>query len=451
MNMDKDIAIKVEKITKIYKLYEKPIDRLKESLNPLRKKYYREFSALSNVSFELKKGECLGIIGKNGAGKSTILKIITGVLNPSSGKVTVNGRIAALLELGAGFNGDLTGMENIWMQGIILGFDKKYMESLIPEILEFADIGNFINQPVKSYSSGMLVRLAFAINSCIKPDILIVDEALSVGDFFFVQKCYKKIEKIIESGTSVIFVTHNLNDLLKFCDKAVLLENGRSIFKGSALETMQKYLATSDNQAEVKKIIEVSDELDNYVDRENTWIPKDCEIEILEKNIESMNKVRCIKFGICTEDNRPAKIIKQGEKIVFCAEFEVLQDIDIPYFGVSLLDRYGNVVHGKLTLSENIEQVRKCKSGERIKAKLAIKLDLAQGEYTYETGLGTIKEKYYRCRDDLTQQEILEYSERTYLATNLSTFVICENDPGKRKYFHGICNLPSASEISIIG
>lgn len=317
MDMNDDIAIKVENITKIYKLYEKPIHRLKESLSPFRKKYYREFNALSNVSFELKKGECLGIIGKNGAGKSTVLKIITGVLNPSSGNVIVNGRIAALLELGAGFNGELTGMENIWMQGVILGFDKKYMESLIPEILEFADIGDFVNQPVKSYSSGMLVRLAFAINSCIRPDILIVDEALSVGDFFFVQKCYKKIEEIIESGTSVIFVTHNLNDLLKFCNKAVLLEHGRCVFQGGALETMQKYLAASDNKEEAKKIIEMGNTLDRYIDRENTWIPKDCEIEIPEKNIESMNKVRCIRFGICTEDNKPARIIKQGEKIVF--------------------------------------------------------------------------------------------------------------------------------------
>ncbi|NRY60537.1 ABC transporter ATP-binding protein [Clostridium beijerinckii] len=447
--MNDDIAIKVENITKIYKLYEKPIHRLKESLSPFRKKYYREFNALSNVSFELKKGECLGIIGKNGAGKSTVLKIITGVLNPSSGNVIVNGRIAALLELGAGFNGELTGMENIWMQGVILGFDKKYMESLIPEILEFADIGDFVNQPVKSYSSGMLVRLAFAINSCIRPDILIVDEALSVGDFFFVQKCYKKIEEIIESGTSVIFVTHNLNDLLKFCNKAVLLEHGRCVFQGGALETMQKYLAASDNKEEAKKIIEMGNTLDRYIDRENTWIPKDCEIEIPEKNIESMNKVRCIRFGICTEDNKPARIIKQGEKIVFCAEFEVLQDIDIPYFGVSLLDKYGNVVHGKLTLSENMGNLSVCKAGDRLKAKLAIQLDLAQGEYTYEAGLGTIKEKYYRCVDTLTQQELLEYSERTYLMTNLSTFVICENDSGKRRYFHGICNLPSSSEISI--
>lgn len=447
--MNTDTAIKVESITKIYKLYEKPIDRLKESLNPVHRKYYREFHALSDVSFELKKGECLGIIGKNGAGKSTILKIITGVLNPSGGSVTVNGRIAALLELGAGFNGELTGIDNIWMQGIILGFEKKYMESLIPEILEFADIGDFINQPVKSYSSGMLVRLAFAINSCIKPDILIVDEALSVGDFFFVQKCYKKIEEIIGSGTSVIFVTHNLNDLLKFCNKGILLENGKSVFQGDALETMQKYLATSDNKAEVEKIIEMSDALDSYIDRENIWIPKDCEIEIPAKNIESINKVRCIKFGICTEDNKLAKVIKQGEKIVFCAEFEALEDIDIPFFGVTLLDKYGNVVHGKTTLSESIEKLSVCKSGNRIKAKLAIKLDLAQGEYTYEVGFGTIKESYYKCKDTLTQQELLENVERTYLATNLSTFVICENDRGKRSYFHGICNLPSSSEINI--
>lgn len=448
--MDKDISVKIENITKVYKIYEKPMDRLKESLNPLRKKYYREFHALNNVSFELNKGECLGIIGKNGAGKSTILKIITGVLSQTSGNITVNGRIAALLELGAGFNGELTGMENIWMQGMILGFDKKYMESLIPEILEFADIGDFINQPVKSYSSGMLVRLAFAVNSCIKPDILIVDEALSVGDFFFVQKCYKKIEEIIKNGTSVIFVTHNLNDLLRFCNKAILLEKGKSVFKGEPLEVMQKYLSPSGSMDEAEKIIEMSDKFNSYANGDDNWIPKECMIEIQDKNVVSLNKVRCLKFGIATEDNKAAKVIKQGEKIIFSVEFEVLQDLDVPFFGVSLFDRYGTLIHGKLTLFEHSKNMKPCKVGDIIRAKLIFKLELAEGEYSYEIGIGTLKEEYCKNVDNFSQQEITKLVERTYLAANVSTIVICESDREKKVNFQGICNLPSWTEISIL-
>lgn len=449
--MDNDIAIKIENITKTYKLYEKPIDRLKESLSPIRKKYYREFKALTDVSFELKKGDCLGIIGKNGAGKSTILKIITGVLSPSDGNIIVNGRIGALLELGAGFNGELTGMENIRMQGIILGFKKEYMESIIPEILEFADIGDFINQPVKSYSSGMLVRLAFAINSCIKPEILIVDEALSVGDFFFVQKCYRKIEEIIKQGTSVIFVTHNLNDLLRFCNKAVLLENGKNVFSGEPLEAMQKYLAPSENGInEAKKIINLSKEIEEYANGDDQWITKECLVEVSSKNIESLGKVRCLRFAVSTEDNKPVKVIKQGEKIIFSAEFEVLKDIDVPYFGITLFDRYGNIVHGKLTLFEHSRNLTVCRAGDIIRSKLIIKLDLAEGEYSYEMGLGTLQEEYCKKLDYLSQQDITDLVERTYVAGNLSTFVICKNDNDKKMNFHGICNLPSWSEMKII-
>ena len=183
--MNKDIAIKVENLSKVYKLYNAPIDRMKEALHPRKKVYHKEFYALNDVSFDIKKGETVGIIGKNGSGKSTILKIIAGILSPSSGKVTVNGRISALLELGAGFNAEYTGMENIYFQGNLMGFECEEMEAKVQEILDFADIGDFIHQPVKNYSSGMFSRLAFAVAINVEPEILIVDEALSVGDMSF--------------------------------------------------------------------------------------------------------------------------------------------------------------------------------------------------------------------------------------------------------------------------
>ena len=196
--MPGEYAIDVRDVTKIYKLYDKPIDRLKESLNPFHKNYHRDFYALSHISFQVKKGETVGIIGTNGSGKSTILKIITGVLTPTTGTAKVDGVISALLELGAGFNMDYTGIENIYMNGTMMGFSRKEMDGKLQDILDFADIGDFVYQPVKTYSSGMFVRLAFALAINVDPEILIVDEALSVGDVFFQAKCYRRMESVPE-------------------------------------------------------------------------------------------------------------------------------------------------------------------------------------------------------------------------------------------------------------
>ena len=198
--MQSNLAINVCDVTKIYRLYDKPIDRLKESISLTHKKYHKEFFALDKISFSVEKGSTVGIIGTNGSGKSTILKIITGVLNPTTGSVEVDGNISALLELGAGFNMDYTGIENIYMNGTMMGFSREQMEAKLPEILEFADIGDFVYQPVKTYSSGMFVRLAFALAINVEPEILIVDEALSVGDVFFQAKCYRRIEEIRKKG-----------------------------------------------------------------------------------------------------------------------------------------------------------------------------------------------------------------------------------------------------------
>ncbi len=243
-------AIIVKDVTKVYKLYDKPIDRLKESLHPLHKEYHKKFYALNGLSFCVEKGQTVGIIGTNGSGKSTILKIITGVLSPTTGQVKVNGSVSALLELGAGFNMDYTGIENIYMNGSMMGFSRKEMEEKLPEILEFADIGDFVDQPVKTYSSGMFVRLAFALAINVEPDILIVDEALSVGDVFFQAKCYRRMEEIRKNGTTILMVTHDMGSILKYCDKVVLLNKGNFIAEGSAGHMVDLYKKILANQME---------------------------------------------------------------------------------------------------------------------------------------------------------------------------------------------------------
>ena len=236
-----DTAIEISHLTKVYRLYNKPSDRLKEALGLTRKKRYRELYALNDVSFRIGRGETVGIIGTNGSGKSTILKIITGVLNETSGSVTVNGRISALLELGAGFNMEYTGVENVYLNGTMMGFSEKEIDARLQDILDFADIGDFVNQPVKTYSSGMFVRLAFAVAINIDPEILIVDEALSVGDVFFQAKCYHKFEEFRKMGKTILFVSHDLSSIVKYCDRVVLLNKGIMLDEGSPKEMVDLY------------------------------------------------------------------------------------------------------------------------------------------------------------------------------------------------------------------
>ena len=234
-------AITVTNLNKVYKLYRKPSDRLRDALGLGRKKLYTELHALKDVSFTIGQGETVGIIGTNGSGKSTILKIITGVVNPTSGTVDVNGRISALLELGAGFNQEYTGIENIYLNGTMMGFSREEIDARMESILKFADIGDFVNQPVKTYSSGMFVRLAFALAINIDPEILIVDEALSVGDVFFQAKCYHKFEEFKKQGKTILFVSHDLGSIAKYCDRVILLNKGDLVAQGGPKEIVDLY------------------------------------------------------------------------------------------------------------------------------------------------------------------------------------------------------------------
>ena len=239
--MSDDVVIRIKDLTKVYKMYETPVDRMKEALHPFHKRYSKDFYALQDFSLDIHRGDTVGFIGKNGAGKSTLLKMITGVLTPTSGSVEVHGRIASLLELGAGFNPEMTGIENIFMNGMLMGCSREKMAGLVDDITDFADIGDFIQQPVKTYSSGMFARLAFAVNAFVEPDILIVDEALSVGDAFFQAKCIDKMRQMMERGITVLFVSHDIGAVKGICRRGVLLEHGRMVMEGKASEVVEEY------------------------------------------------------------------------------------------------------------------------------------------------------------------------------------------------------------------
>ncbi len=349
-----DIAIKVDNVSKLYKLYDKPSDRFKEALGLTKEKKYREHYALSDVSFEVKKGETVGIIGTNGSGKSTILKIITGVLNPTGGKVDVSGRISALLELGAGFNMEYTGVENIYLNGTMMGYSKEEVDAKLQMILDFADIGDFVNQPVKTYSSGMFVRLAFAVAINIDPEILIVDEALSVGDVFFQAKCYHKFDEFKNAGKTILFVSHDLGSIAKYCDRAVLLNKGKKMAEGEPKEIIDLYKQVLVSQAENRELTDEQPTVseDDSVDDEGRW--KDT--LMLNPNVLDYGdkQAEIIDFAIIDDKNRITNNIQKNTDFRIRMKVKFHKDIDEPIFAFTIKDLQGTEVTGTNTMYEQV-------------------------------------------------------------------------------------------------
>ena len=352
-----DYAISVEHVEKMYKLYDKPTDRLKESLGLTRKKKYKEHYALHDVNFQVNKGETVGIIGTNGSGKSTILKIITGVLNPTAGEVKVNGRISALLELGAGFNMEYTGIENVYLNGTMIGFTREEIDAKLNDILEFADIGDFVYQPVKTYSSGMFVRLAFAVAINIDPEILIVDEALSVGDVFFQAKCYHKFEEFKKLGKTILFVSHDLGSIGKYCDRVVLLNQGVKLNEGKPKEMIDIYKKLLVNQYVDED--EAEKEQENESDNENTKEESGTWKDMTTSNpdiVEYGNGLaNIIDYGIKDAAGNMSNAIEKGSDFTIMFKVKFNEKVSDPIFAITIKDLKGTEITGTNTMFEKID------------------------------------------------------------------------------------------------
>jgi len=385
--MSNDIAIKAENLTKTYRLYDSNLDRLKESLHPLRRKYHHEFNALHDFNFEVKKGETVGIIGKNGSGKSTLLKIITGVLTPTSGSVTVNGRISALLELGAGFNPELTGIENVYFNGTLMGYSKEEMHAKLDDILGFADIGEFVRQPVKSYSSGMFVRLAFAVAINIDPDILIVDEALAVGDIFFQQKCYAIIRKKIDSGITCLLVSHDLAAVMNICRRGILLNRGEIAFDGTPEEVVSRYSAAIGQSAKGKAAVEV---------RQSASEGCTLVASVVEIGNHSIVPQLCQRHGaggllilavrVSDEHGRDTLCVGMMEQLHFDVLIHSNENVYNVNVGIHLYDRLGNLVFaaGTRQLGMSLPDLQ---AGQDAIVRLSITMNVQPGEYVFSLGV----------------------------------------------------------------
>ena len=362
-----DYAIRIRDVSKVYKLYNRPSDRLVDTFGLPGKKAFKEHRALDHVSFDIKKGESIGILGTNGSGTSTILKIITGVLNQTEGDVEINGRISALLELGAGFNMEYTGMENIYLNGTMLGYTKEEVEERIPEILKFADIGDFINQPVKSYSSGMFVRLAFAVAINIEPEILIVDEALSVGDVFFQSKCYKKFEEFKAQGKTILFVSHDLSSIARYCDRVILLNKGVMLGEGSPKEMIDAYKRVLVGQ-EQKEGASVG-----------TGVNPDA---------QQYGNGKAVISEIVIEDETGLNnnSILKGSYFTVHMKVRVAEDIEMPIFAFSIKDIKGTEITGTNSMIEK-SFMQPVKAGEEKCISFRQQMNLQGGDYLLSFGV----------------------------------------------------------------
>lgn len=379
-----DSVIEIKNISKIYNLYNKPSDRLKEALFA-RQSRHTEFAALNDVSFNVNKGEILGIIGKNGSGKSTILKIITSVLTPTSGECIVKGKIAALLELGAGFNMEYTGIENIYLNGQMIGFSKEEMDKKLQDIIDFADIGEHIYQPVKTYSSGMFARLAFSVAISVDPDILIVDEALSVGDVFFQNKCYRRFEEFRERGKTILFVTHDMGSVIRYCNRCVLLNAGKKVAEGKPQEMVDLYkriMVGQWNENE-ESSEEVSSIQSSNVKNDQLWkdqISTNPDIEVYGDG-----RADIIDFGIFSDTGDIGNNVYKGDYYSVKMKVRINEDNLNPIFAFKLRDIKGTELTGTNTMLEDID-TSQCKKGDIVTITFRQKQYLQPGQYLVSLG-----------------------------------------------------------------
>lgn len=412
---EKTPAIQVRNLVKVYKLYDKPKDRMKEALGFGRKQVHKQHFALKGINIDIYKGETVGIIGTNGSGKSTILKIITGVLNPTEGQVTVNGRISALLELGAGFNMEYNGIENVYLNGTMMGFSEKEIKAKLPEILEFADIGDYVYQPVKTYSSGMFVRLAFAVAINIEPEILIVDEALSVGDVFFQAKCYHKFEEFKKIGKTIVFVSHDLSSISKYCDRVLLLNQGTLLEEGPPKKMIDAY----------KRVLVGQYELPEPQHAEN--LLEDLEIQLAAAGTETAGKAekkadsgpgvnpKVLQYGTrqaeilefyLTDDRevRTTAVLK-GSEFTVHMRVRFHEHIPEPVFAFSIKNALGTEITGTNTMIEKAF-LESAEQGQVKDITFVQRMNLQGGDYLLSLGVtgynGDTFEVYHRLYDALS-------------------------------------------------
>lgn len=450
-----EIAVSIKNMGKTYKIYDSPGQRFKSLL--FKKDWGRDFVALDDINIDIKVGEAFAIVGKNGSGKSTMLQILAGILQPTAGEVIVNGRLAALLELGSGFDPESTGYENIYMNAAILGLEKQEIEKKVQDIIEFADIGEHLHEPVKTYSSGMYVRLGFAVAINVEAEILLVDEALAVGDVFFRQKCYTRLNELKAQGTTIILVTHNMSEVEQFCDRAMLLKRGKQIaVDRSQVIVKEYYLQNENNESQSTGNTQLLEGTKNnnakniefaggWHIQDELFFPLSCSTEIAN------GKATYLKIGLFDKEGKSRRTFVQGEEAYFYSEINVKGDIEVPIGGITIYNQMNVIVHGKDTSQTYARLPKRVQAGKNVYILQMIKLDIAVGEYTFECGFVSMNYESYEKRSLLSQEELDSSYERICNRNNVGTFTIVGKTTGcpTKNGFHGICELNGETEILI--
>jgi lipopolysaccharide transport system ATP-binding protein len=460
--MPSEIAIRVEGLSKRYYLYDSPLGRMR-SLIFGRKASQPYIEALKAISFSIKKGGFFGIIGQNGSGKSTLLQMIAGILAPSTGAVHCNGRIAALLELGAGFNPEFTGRENARLNAQILGITSDEFERKSPEIEAFADIGEFIDQPVKTYSSGMFVRLAFAVQACVEPDILIIDEALAVGDIFFRLKCYERIAKLRAKGCTIILVTHGMDDVMVYCDQVLLLEHGQAVFLGDPSEGINRYYALGNRTAVVKAIAPTDPSIGdpqlpramlNPTSGESQfhWPSTSTLQNVSARTQASDGMADCHWFAMTDVHLQARSVFRQGEAMFVYVEFTVNVDLETPVIGFVIRSDRTGVVHGRNTGQCETPVPTSIHAGQTVRARFEIPLNLGAGEYLLDVGFATWPTALFAASSRTTMAELEASSHRHCVLTGISTFsIVPKSNMGfEAQPFYGVAGLASQAVLEVL-
>jgi len=458
---DTDWVLRVLDLGKCYRIYDQPSDRLKQMfLSRFGRRYGHDFWALRGLSLELRRGETLGILGRNGSGKSTLLQLMAGTLAPTTGRLERRGRVAALLELGSGFNPEFTGRENVLLNAAVLGLSEAEVNRRFDEIVAFADIGEFLDQPVRFYSSGMLMRLAFAVSTAVDPDVLLLDEALAVGDVFFRQKCYQRLERLRERGVAIVLVSHAAHEVEQYCQRAVLLDHGLPVFEGPAREAVKRYYLQ-----EQRAHLDVAsagaatppprppDEAPLPALDEVPWPAAEAFFDIADRAQVANGRARCTGVALCDPRGSALRHLAQGGVGVFCCEFEALADLEVPVGGLMIYSERGVSVHGKHTLQYDCPVPMGVPRGARLRFRHEIALQLSPQEYVFEVTLSSLPREVYDRRAGHAVADLYAHIEQVCALPRAGSFSVGLRPVGTRPIqilHHGLANLPGRCAVAAL-
>ena len=474
--MSADPIISVENVSKAYRIWENPSARLTSALvesaghllpaesaarrwmHARAAAAYRDFWALRDVSFQVRAGESVGIIGRNGSGKSTLLQIIAGTLQPTTGTTRVHGRVAALLELGSGFNPDFTGRENVYLNAAVLGLSRREVDARFDQIAAFADIGDFIEQPVKTYSSGMFVRLAFAVQTAVEPQVLIVDEALSVGDVFFQQRCYTRMRELLDKGVCIVLATHDLGAVQQFCASTLVFRQGRVAFRGPSAEATKVYFQIEQEEraatyaaSPVAPAAGSPGAAASPSASAMAWPAAVVHAPAADVRVIGNGWARCTALAVCDGQGQPCQLFKQGETMVVFYEFEVLQDMEFCIGCITIRDKTSQAVHSKITLQDGIQAPARVAAGTRLRFRQDTVLHLHCADYTLDASLDMITAAL-QAQPGISYEEYMQAQLRICELHGAATFSVRLRDetaPFQLLHF-GMAGLPSRSMMQVI-